>query len=199
MWLNNKLFKKMEIQKIKSKDDVYAFISGPMTGYDNFNFNHFNDISDKLTNLGIRHVNPVSICKKYKKEDVLNNKDVFNKMVEEQQIAENECNTLVLLNGWENSAGVRLELDTALKHGMKIVLENDIDVAFEKCAVALSELDDEDWKTQLARKYPNIPAGSKVKIIEENYVNFYGGPWTRVKWNGNTYWVDPSKLMKIGV
>lgn len=188
----------MQIKNV-TKDNAYAFISGPMTGYENFNFKHFNDISDRLTKLGIKHINPVSICKKYKKDEVINNKDVFNKMVEEQQIAEKECNILVLLKGWENSSGVRLELKTAIDLRMKIVLEDDIDMLFEKCAIALCELHDEDWKTQYARKYPNIPAGAKVKILQEDYVNFYGGPWTRVEWNGNWYWVNPSKLMKIDV
>ena len=64
-------------------------------------------------------------------------------------------------------------------------------------AIALEELANEDWKTQLALKYPNIPKGAEVGIIEENYYNFYGGPWTRVEWNGNWYWVDPSKLRKM--
>jgi len=59
----------------------------------------------------------------------------------------------------------------------------DILILYE--AVALEELADEDWKTQLARKYPNIPIGSKVNVLQENYYNWYGGPWTRVEWNGN--------------
>lgn len=183
----------MNIQKV-TKENAYAFISGPMTGYDNFNFKHFNDVSSKLTELGIRHVNPVSICKKYKKEDVLNNKDIFNKMVEEQQVAQKECNMLVLLKGWENSTGVRLELNTAIELGMKITLEDDIDTTFDKHAIALKELPDEDWKTQCAHRYPNIPNGAKVRVIEENYNNFYGGPWTRVEWNNNWYWVNPQYL-----
>ena len=64
-------------------------------------------------------------------------------------------------------------------------------------AIALEELTDNDWKTQLARKYQNIPKGAEVDIIQEDYYNFYGGPWTRVEWNGNWYWVDPSKLRKM--
>lgn len=64
-------------------------------------------------------------------------------------------------------------------------------------AIAIEELANEDWKTQLALKYPNIPKGAEVGIIEENYCNFYGGPWTRVEWNGNWYWVDSSKLRKM--
>ena len=64
-------------------------------------------------------------------------------------------------------------------------------------AIALKELADEDWKTQHARKYQNIPAGAEVEIIEENYDNFYGGPWTRVEWKDNLYWVDPKQLKKL--
>ena len=64
-------------------------------------------------------------------------------------------------------------------------------------AIALEELADEDWKTQLARKYSNIPVGAEVEIIEEDYCNFYGGPWTRVEWKDNWYWVDPKQLKKL--
>ena len=64
----------------------------------------------------------------------------------------------------------------------------------EKYAIALEELVDEDWKTQLARKYPNVPKGAKVKILQENYINFYGGPWSRIEWNGNWYWVSSKDL-----
>ena len=116
----------MTIQNI-TNENMYAFISGPMTGYENFNFDHFNMISAKLTSYGIKHVNPVTICKKYKKNDVLNSKAVFDKMVEEQQVAQRECNTLILLNGWEKSAGVRLELNTAIDLSMRIILEDNLD------------------------------------------------------------------------
>ena len=64
-------------------------------------------------------------------------------------------------------------------------------------AIALKELADEDWKTQHARKYSNIPPGAEVEIIKEDYYNFYGGPWTRVEWKDNLYWVDPKQLKKL--
>ena len=67
----------------------------------------------------------------------------------------------------------------------------------EKYAITLKELADEDWKTQLARKYPNVPKGAKVKILQEDYINFYGGPWSRIEWNGNWYWVSPDNLNYI--
>lgn len=64
-------------------------------------------------------------------------------------------------------------------------------------AITLKELADEDWKTQHARKYSNIPAGAEVEIIKEDYYNFYGGPWIRVEWKDNLYWVDPIQLKKL--
>ena len=63
-----------------------------------------------------------------------------------------------------------------------------------KLAVALREIYDEDWKTQSARKYQNIPAGVRVIVITENYVNLYGGPWTRVMWDENMYWTKPDSI-----
>jgi len=64
-------------------------------------------------------------------------------------------------------------------------------------AIATEDIYDEDCKTQLARKYPDIPKGSIVNILEEDYYNWYGGPWTRVEWNGNLYWTSSKKLKKL--
>ena len=63
-------------------------------------------------------------------------------------------------------------------------------------AIALEELADEDWKTQLARKYQNVPKDAVVSIVQEGMYNWYGGPWTRIEWNGNFYWVKPAALKK---
>lgn len=61
---------------------------------------------------------------------------------------------------------------------------------------ARRRLSDEDWKTQLARGYPDVPAGAEVEIVEEGMLNFYGGPWSRIRYGGNLYWVDPSGVEK---
>ena len=67
---------------IAENNKLRIFLSGPMTGYENFNFDQFNFIENVLNRYGIEVVNPVRICKKYKKEHVLNDKAVFDKMVE---------------------------------------------------------------------------------------------------------------------
>ena len=60
----------------------------------------------------------------------------------------------------------------------------------EKFAKALQELSDEDWKTQMAHGYPNIPKGATVKVLNENYQNYYG-IFCEVEYNGRHYYVDP--------
>ena len=43
------------------------------------------------------------------------------------------------------------------------------------------ELKNEDWKTQLARGYGNIPEGEEVEVIATNFTNFYG-TWSIVEY-----------------
>ena len=105
---------------LKPKEEK-IFISGPMTGYPDFNFPLFNAVSKILIQKGFDVVNPVNICLKYKKEKVLSDKDVFTAMIDEQQKEERKCTVLLLLPGWEDSVGVRLELQTAIELKMKII------------------------------------------------------------------------------
>lgn len=60
------------------------------------------------------------------------------------------------------------------------------------CAITKRALANEDWKTQMARGYGNIPKGETVEVLEK-VVNLYGR-YTRVKWNGNIYYVDDRDL-----
>ena len=105
-----------------------VFLSGPMTGYPGYNFQRFNLAEKQLADAGIECVNPVHICKKYKEEHVLADKAVFDKMIAEEQEAERECDAILLLDGWQMSKGVRLELKIALEMDMQIFLEEDLDI-----------------------------------------------------------------------
>ena len=104
-----------------------VFLSGPMTGYPGYNFQRFNLVEKQLTDAGIECVNPVHICKKYKEEHVLADKAVFDRMIAEEQEAERKCDVILLLDGWQMSKGVRLELKIALEMDMQIFLEEDLD------------------------------------------------------------------------
>lgn len=61
-----------------------------------------------------------------------------------------------------------------------------------KC-VALKELYDEDWKTQSAHGYPNIPKDAEVPYIE-TITNFYGR-YHKVRYLGHTYYVKPDDVI----
>lgn len=105
----------------EDKEPIRVFLSGPMTGIKDYNFPLFNHVAEVFRKCGYEVVNPVDICKKYKKERVLSDKSVFDAMIAEQQESERTCNALVLLPGWENSKGVRLELKTAIEQNMRII------------------------------------------------------------------------------
>lgn len=62
-------------------------------------------------------------------------------------------------------------------------------------AIALKELYDEDWKTQLALKYPNIPKGAEVNVEGENVYNFYG-EFARVVYFGRNYYVKKEDIKR---
>lgn len=109
------------------KQKKAIFLSGPMTGYQDYNFKHFNEVAAKLEKCGLKVVNPVDICKKYKQEEVVKHKEVFDAMIAEQQKCEREdCSAILLLDGWKLSLGVRLELKTALELDFDIYTEEDI-------------------------------------------------------------------------
>lgn len=105
----------------EDKKAIRVFLSGPMTGIKDYNFPLFNHVAEVFRECGYEVVNPVDICKKYKKERVLSDKAVFDAMIAEQQEAERTCKVLVLLPGWEDSKGVRLELKTAIEKNMHII------------------------------------------------------------------------------
>lgn len=104
------------------------FISGPMTGLPDFNFPRFNLVAKQLEDASIDCINPVDVCKKYNKETVLSDPVKFQEMIDEQQRLERECDAILLLDGWHESKGVRLELKTALELDMKIYLEEDLNI-----------------------------------------------------------------------
>lgn len=62
-----------------------------------------------------------------------------------------------------------------------------------KLAVTKKTLANQDWKTQLARGYSNIPYNSIVVVLEQDFVNLYG-KWSKVFWNENVYYVDDNDL-----
>lgn len=95
------------------------YISGPMTGLPEFNFPAFYDAARQLREMGFDAVNPAEInaetggdWHEYLKADIK---------------ALCDCDTLVLLPGWEKSQGAHLELHLA--HRLRLDV-----IQFEKLA-----------------------------------------------------------------
>lgn len=103
-----------------------VFISGPMTGKPGYNFKAFDEWERRINEAGGGAVNPARISRQYKAEKILEHGEEFKEMVERQLAELYGCDTILLLDGWEKSSGVRAELKAALEGGLEIVLENGI-------------------------------------------------------------------------
>ena len=102
-----------------------VFISGPMTGYRKYNFPKFDAWKERLEKAGAKLVvNPADVSRTYHKKEIEKYDTAFRLMVGEQLKRERAfCDTILLLDGWEASRGVREELKLALDLGFVVMLE----------------------------------------------------------------------------
>jgi hypothetical protein len=118
----------MTIKKIEDIKKLKIFIAGPMRGYPNYNFDRFDAYEQILKDSGIDCINPARISRKFKEVEVNNDINVYNEMVRLQQEAEKTCNVILLLDGWQWSEGVKLELKTAAENDFQFLLEEDFEM-----------------------------------------------------------------------
>ena len=109
-----------DIKKLK------IFIAGPIRGYPYYDLDKFDAYENLLKDRGIECVNPGRISRKFKEDEVNNDINVYNEMVRLQQEAEKTCNAILLLDGWQWSKGVKLEVKTAAENDFQFLLEEDI-------------------------------------------------------------------------
>lgn len=90
-----------------------TYIAGPMTGLPDFNYPAFNAVADSLRAEGVKVLNPAENpeppCKSW---------NGYMRMALAQLI---QCDTVVLLPGWEDSRGARIEAHLAEQLEMRIV------------------------------------------------------------------------------
>lgn len=102
---------------MKEQEDTY-YISGPMTGLPNFNYDAFAEAASTLRSLGFSVVSPT---------------EGFDHETEEERAGRtwgwymakaiakmSLCNCIVLLPGWSKSRGARKELGLALANEMRV-------------------------------------------------------------------------------
>ena len=92
-----------------------VFISGPMSGYKQYNFPAFNAAAKRLTDEGMIAVNPadIGVVEGAKWEDYV--RATIRLMM--------TCERVYVLPNWQESRGACLEIDIATQLGMPITFE----------------------------------------------------------------------------
>ena len=97
------------------KRGEYTYISGPMTGKRNLNYQAFAKCEKELLEMDFKPLNPHKIHHStgpnQTREDYM--------LLDIQQMLEH-CEDIVLLKGWEKSWGCKVEIVTAHACGLKI-------------------------------------------------------------------------------
>lgn len=94
------------------------YIAGPMSGLPELNHPAFNAAAQELRDIGFDVVNPVDICKDKSAK--------WSDCMRADIAALVECDSIVLLPGWENSRGAQLELSIAKALGMPVHWYHDL-------------------------------------------------------------------------
>ena len=89
------------------------YISGPMTGIKDLNFPAFNAAAQALRGEGYDVINPADINTDGAK--------TWSACMRSDIKALCDCDTIALLDGWENSAGAHLEVHIAHRVGITVV------------------------------------------------------------------------------
>lgn len=100
---------------LATERDNRIYVSGPMTGLPNYNFDAFNEASKKLRELGWVVSNPADhgLVDGATREDYLR--------YDAAQLV--SCSTVFLLPDWDKSDGARWEVSIATKLGMNLISE----------------------------------------------------------------------------
>jgi hypothetical protein len=118
MPLNPKILARLLPQQPKSEPMRLTYISGPMTGLPDYNRPAFNKAAEYLRKQGHVVWNP---AEEFDSEYILPRKIYMRRDIE----ALLKCESIVMLKGWENSSGARLELEIARELEMNIFFLGD--------------------------------------------------------------------------
>lgn len=107
-----------------------CYISGPMTGIEDYNFPAFENAATELRRRGHAALSPHELYEEVV-EDVAPNTPYWSDFLRADIPALCLCDTIVLLHGWHRSKGARLEHHIALELGMAVMtlaeaLEEDV-------------------------------------------------------------------------
>ena len=103
------------MKTVEKEINMKIFISGPMTGYENFNKDAFNQAERYLKSLGFSVFNPawLSFDEEWTHEEIM--------VVDLAALA--QCDGIYFLKGRSKSIGSKIELEYALSNCKKIFFE----------------------------------------------------------------------------
>jgi nucleoside 2-deoxyribosyltransferase len=104
--------------------DALYYISGPMTGYENYNYPYFDTVKDFLELCGLSiespHMNPWPTGWEHMPPERL-----WEEMMKLCMIQMERCEGIILLRGWALSRGARVELDFMVGNGKPVYFFDD--------------------------------------------------------------------------
>lgn len=95
-----------------------VYLSGAMSGKDDLNFPLFNREATRLRSMGYRVVNPAELNP--------DPRTPWHECMKNDLKALLDCESIVMLEGWEDSQGAHLELHIAHRVGIKVRMARDI-------------------------------------------------------------------------
>jgi hypothetical protein len=109
----------VEVRKVATADQPRnrnrAYLAGPMTGHVDYNYAAFHLAAAYYREMGVDIVSPAEL-----------HGDDFGKTFEEYLAVDlaalYTCGTIILLLGWQDSRGAKVELCSAIEHGLDIRL-----------------------------------------------------------------------------
>lgn len=163
-------------------DNTSAYLAGPMSGYPEFNFPAFRDAARELVDMGLRNLYHTAsgvppreaVAKPW--EEYLRN--ALRVML--------SCDAVVVLPGWRESKGARLEVYVALELGMPVVEYPDlrpVETATRPIGMYIPEGEAPTWDEIKPYLYPAtqggltvIPEGAEYGTQTAEYIaRRYGG------------------------
>ena len=95
-----------------------VYVCGPITGLPNMNREAFASAAKQLQDLGHQPVNPHETCATIVQEHTGTSDELWQKCMRADIRELMTCDCLVLLPGWHESKGAKLELELAMRLGI---------------------------------------------------------------------------------
>lgn len=107
-----------ERPQTKNLKKTRVYISGPMTGLPDLNFQAFNAEATRLKNLGYDVINPAELC---------DSSMSWHECMRVDLSALLTCDVIDMIDGWQESSGAHLEMNIAHRVGIKIVFSGELE------------------------------------------------------------------------